>query len=208
LFPPPHGNSLITQLQLTTDLVQIGKDNGIRLEILNELFVILGTLANGMYPVQVTPTMNMEKSSLQRCRPVGDLTLYSLLSAKLPDTLLSSISQLHALSTRDPIPPSLITKLMPSSLRALRNISIAAADVVLGRMWGVGVEVKVVLSASSDRMDVDEKSGEGNAGNEVAERWRQNDVRAMAKTAVVQMFHVSLAPPYILFQKISPRWDH
>jgi hypothetical protein len=43
------GRSLVTQLSLTTDLVRmaLGKDNDVRLEILNELFVILGTLSNG-----------------------------------------------------------------------------------------------------------------------------------------------------------------
>lgn len=128
-------------------------------------------------------------------RSVGDQTLSSLLSAQLPSTLLTSISELYAVSQRDTTPPStyILHKLMPSALRALRNIAGAAADVVLGKMWGVGVENKVV-TAGDNSMDVDsDDRGEGSStGSLVAQRWRQNDVRAMAKNVVVSMFDVSM----------------
>jgi hypothetical protein len=125
---------------------------------------------------------------------VGDQTLSALLSAQLPSTLLTSISELYSVAKRDNNPHSsyILHKLMPSALRALRNISIAAADVVLGKMWGVGVETKVI-TAGGDAMDVDsEDKGEGSSTeNMVAQRWRQNDVRAMARNVVVGMFDVS-----------------
>ncbi len=87
-----------------------------------------------------------------------------------------------------------LTKAIPSALRALRNIGEAAADVCLGRMWGVEVVAGGTNGAlvNGSGTGASERNG-GEAGRAVAKRWGQDDVKRMAKGVVVGMFEVGMA---------------
>lgn len=87
----------------------------VQLEIAGEVAVIIGSVASE-----------------------GSLTIRQLLQAKAPEQLLQLIRQLAQGSSTNN------TSLVVSSLRALRNVLIATADMAWGNMWGVGRERRVV----------------------------------------------------------------
>ncbi|WVR04430.1 hypothetical protein IAU60_001433 [Kwoniella sp. DSM 27419] len=123
------------------------------LELMGETAVIIGALAN-----------------------VGNLTLRPLLSTSTTPALMSLITNLTGPSGTHTISARQLDRLLPSLLRALRNVLIATADMIWGHMWGVGAERKVVGTGLVGSDAAAEK--DAGKGKEVAERrgdaaWRR-----------------------------------
>lgn len=121
------------------------------LDIINETSVIIGSLASD-----------------------GPLTLRPLVLAQVPNRLLALV---HSLS-QTPLSKSQQIKVLPSVLRALRNILVSAADAVWGHVWGVGAERKVVGTGLVGE-DIGEVVGKGKGVSMGGHEWRIEAVSAM-----------------------------
>lgn len=132
----------------------------LQLQVINEAAVILGSLANGGYAT--VPRM---------LTTAEHLTLPCLLLAHLPARLMELIASLAA-STAPPREANFIlSKVLPSLLRALRNVLTASADAIWGHMWGVGVERKVIATGLVGYGSGPAKASKGK-GKESSEAWR------------------------------------
>lgn len=145
---------LLTQCthSLLSQLVNPQMADPVDIDILNETSVIIGAIANE-----------------------GRITLRPLILARAPTSLLdlvraTSTSGLTALQQ---------AKLLPSVLRALRNVMVSAADAVWGHAWGVAAELKLVGTGLVGPMEEDEVIGKGKGYSGRDGAWRQEAFLAL-----------------------------
>lgn len=139
----------------------------VRQDIVIETTVILGALATGkslscdLYGLRLQLTI------------VGPITLRSLLNAGTSSKLLSLIKSLQSSN----LPESQIVRILPSILRALRNVLVTTADLVWGHMWGVGAEKKVV---GTGLVGEDVVAGARGKNSGKGRSWRVDATRALS----------------------------
>lgn len=135
----------------------------ISLDIINEISVIIGALASD-----------------------GSLTLRPLMLARAPTIFIKLINTLtQSLSKAQEL------KVLPSVMRALRNILVSGADIIWGHQWGVGAERKVVGTGLVGQ-DVSEGNDKGKTVPWKEDTWRYEATSAMASIFEVSRLRVSI----------------
>lgn len=109
---------------------------------------------------------------------VGPLTIRPLLAVNAPSALFNLIR--HLSSSKTPLPRPTLVRILPSLLKALRNLLVTTADLVWGHMWGVGAEKKVVgtgLVGVESGVETIGGKGKGVVGK--VQNWREDAIRAL-----------------------------
>lgn len=108
---------------------------------------------------------------------VGPLTIRPLLATGTPSALLALIRSLAASTTS--LSSGTFNRILPSLLKALRNVLFTTADLVWGHMWGVGAEKKVVDTGLVGNDTPRESSAKGKGVLGKDRNWRIDASRAL-----------------------------
>ena len=139
------------------------------IEIIYEIAVIIGSLANG----ELSRMIGLYGNVITLV--VGSLTLRPLLFHTAPERIIRLIRTLNDPQT----PISHSNRLIAPLVRALRNVLFSTADLSWGQMWGVGAEKKVVSTGLLGYELIPAPEGKGKA-TDLELGWRNHANRALA----------------------------